>query len=188
MTAQVKGECKDPDKKNWKSSWIVSGWKSVTEVELSWERGEVSKPQILNTRRHFSPVRVTKHWHSLPREDAECPSWRYLKSIWTWPWTSCCSVSAWPERLDEIMSRGPFQLQTSEILWITMKQNIGQKKNIWPRICLLHPHDSKTYSKMPIITPKKSFTFWLLRDAYSISHYPKEMILNDHMKKLLFSR
>ena len=34
----------------------------------------------LNTRKHFFMVRVTEHWHSLPRETAESPSLEIFKS------------------------------------------------------------------------------------------------------------
>ena len=34
----------------------------------------------LNTRKHFFTVRVTEHWHSLPREIVESPSLEIFKS------------------------------------------------------------------------------------------------------------
>ncbi|KAK4830659.1 hypothetical protein QYF61_012539 [Mycteria americana] len=34
----------------------------------------------LNIRKHFFPVRVTKHWHKLPREIVESPSLETFKS------------------------------------------------------------------------------------------------------------
>ncbi|KFW09285.1 hypothetical protein N327_10340, partial [Fulmarus glacialis] len=34
----------------------------------------------LNIRKHFFTVRVTEHWHKLPRENVESPSMEILKS------------------------------------------------------------------------------------------------------------
>jgi len=34
----------------------------------------------LNIRKHFITVRVTEHWHRLPRETAESPSLEMFKS------------------------------------------------------------------------------------------------------------
>ena len=34
----------------------------------------------LNMRKHFFTVRVTEHWHRLPRETVECPSLEIFRS------------------------------------------------------------------------------------------------------------
>jgi len=34
----------------------------------------------LNTRKNFFPLRVTEHWHRLPREVAESPSLEIIKT------------------------------------------------------------------------------------------------------------
>ncbi|KFQ88606.1 hypothetical protein N337_10505, partial [Phoenicopterus ruber ruber] len=36
----------------------------------------------LNIRKHFFTVRVTEHWHRLPREDVEPPAFEIFKSLW----------------------------------------------------------------------------------------------------------
>jgi len=38
--------------------------------------------------KHFFIVRVTKHWHSLPREGGSLEPWRYSKAVWTWCWAT----------------------------------------------------------------------------------------------------
>jgi len=56
-------------------------------------------------------VRVSEHWHVLPREAASLHPWRYSKAIWTQSWATGCR---WPcLSLDQMTSTGPFQFQPS---------------------------------------------------------------------------
>jgi len=68
---------------------------------------------LLSIRKHFFTVRVTEHWHRLPREVVESPSFEIFV-IWTWSWMtdsrwSCLSRGVGPD--DQKMS-----LPTSTIL------------------------------------------------------------------------
>lgn len=62
----------------------------------------------LNTRTHFSTMRVVKHWNSLSREVLKSPSSKTVN------WTGCISKQPaliWlplKSSLDQIISRGPF--------------------------------------------------------------------------------
>lgn len=43
------------------------------------------------------------------------PPWRYSKATWTWSWP-CLS-----QGLDQVMSKGPFQLNHSVVLWVLLE-------------------------------------------------------------------
>lgn len=66
----------------------------------------------VNIRKHFCALRVAEHWHRLPREAMEIPSWTSPKTAWMWVWTPCfgcpCLSRDWADGL-----RGPSNLNHS---------------------------------------------------------------------------
>lgn len=45
----------------------------------------------LNTNKHFCVVQVPEHWHRLPWESVESPTWRSAETTWIWSWVPCTS-------------------------------------------------------------------------------------------------
>jgi len=64
----------------------------------------------LYSRKHFFTVRVTKHWHRVPRLWSLHP-WRYSKSVGMWSWATRSRWLSWGRGLDKMSSRNPFQPQ-----------------------------------------------------------------------------
>jgi len=48
----------------------------------------------LNMRKNFFTVRVTEHWHRLPKGAAKSPLWRYSKPTWILSCPIYCRESA----------------------------------------------------------------------------------------------
>ena len=71
----------------------------------------------LNIRKHFFTVRVTEHWHRLPREVVESPSLEVLRSrldrvLGNQLWVTLLEQQGWTRRLPEV----PPNLNQSVIL------------------------------------------------------------------------
>lgn len=66
----------------------------------------------LSIRKHIFPVRLTKPWHSLPREVVESPSLRRFRTYLDMVLSSCCR---WPylggAGGDQMSSRSLFESQ-----------------------------------------------------------------------------
>ena len=110
------------------------------ELERDFLRGHVGIGQggfqlkesrfKLDIRKKCFTIRVLKHWHRLPREVVDVPSWKCSRSGWTglwatWStWRCSCSLQTgwtrWPSKV-------PSNPNLSMILWYTetwMFQNI----------------------------------------------------------------
>jgi len=63
---------------------------SVVPSDRTRDNGHTLKHRRfpLNIRKHFFPVRVTEHWHRLPRKIVSLHPWRYSKAVWTWSWAA----------------------------------------------------------------------------------------------------
>lgn len=67
----------------------------------------------VNIRKHFFTMRVTKHWHRVPREAAESPSLEVFKNHVDTVQNTLIylCVPPWAGRFEQLSSRGPCQSQ-----------------------------------------------------------------------------
>ena len=90
----------------------------------------------LNIRKHFFTVRVTEHWHRLPKQVVESPSLGDIqKSSGHSPGQPGLGDPAWAVGLDQVTSRGPFQLCDSVIQMIPPSGSWGIR--IWPSVVFM---------------------------------------------------
>jgi len=84
---------------------------------------------------------VVRHWHRLSREVVVPHPWGHSRSGWMGLWApdGAVGVPAYCRGLDQVASKGPFQLNSIwvhsnsySVLWIYNSTNNESKPKVWP--------------------------------------------------------
>lgn len=90
----------------------------------------------LNSRKHFSTMRVTEDWNRLPRRWWRLPLWRYSEATWRWSCATCSRGPCLSTSLVQVTSKDPFHPQpfrNSVILYCSLDGEIIKHLLMSPR-------------------------------------------------------